>query len=289
MKTLHILDGSSFVYRSFFALPELKTSQGFPTNAVYGMLRAVLSIIKSEKPEHFVVVFDPPSPPKKAEHFKDYKAGRPSTPDSLKVQIPVIKKLLKLMGVPILELEGYEADDVIATLTERFSELCFQVKIYTPDKDMLQLVKEKVRVINPISWEVFDPDRVRDKFGVLPERVADFLSLVGDKIDNVPGIRGVGPKTAVKIIEKYGGVEDILSNFDSFKREFPQAERENLESSYKLINLIRDVELDLSEKDLRLGAPKLDELKETLKELEIRSISKDIEKTLKVVSQRSLF
>ncbi len=289
MKTLYILDGSSFIYRSFFALPELSTKDGFPTNAVYGVLRAVLSILKSEKPRYFVVVFDPPSPPKKAEHFKDYKAGRPSTPDKLKLQIPVIKKLLALMGIPTLEIEGYEADDVIATLTEKFSGSGFKVKIYTPDKDMLQLVSDKVEVINPISWEVFTPAKVKEKFGVPPERLADFLSLVGDKIDNVPGIKGVGPKTAVKILNEYGSVKDILENFDTFKENYPQADRESLESSYELINLIRDIDLNLSDKDLELSKPKAEALKGELKKLEITSLSKDIEKVLKVTSQGSLF
>jgi DNA polymerase-1 len=193
------------------------------------------------------------------------------------------------MGIPILEVEGYEADDVIATLNRRFSQKGFHVKIYTPDKDMLQLVGNGTRVINPITWEIFDSEAVRKKFGVPPHRVADFLTLVGDKIDNVPGIKGVGPKTAVKIIDKYGGIENILSEFENFKEEFPQADKETLENSYKLIKLIEDIDIDIKEEDLRLKPPKLRELKEVLRELEIKSILRDIDKTLVRTSQGTLF
>ncbi len=289
MKTIYILDGSSFIYRSFFALPELTTKEGFPTNAIYGFLRALLAIIKSESPRHLVVVFDPPTEPKKAKKIKDYKAGRPPTPDKLKVQVPVIKRLLKLMGVPTLEVNGYEADDVIATLAERFRKKGFKVKIYTPDKDMLQLVGEGVEVINPISWEVFDSAKVEEKFGVPPRLVADYLSLVGDKIDNVPGIKGVGPKTAVKILRKYGSVKRILEDFESFQREFPQADRESLESSYGVIRLMRDIELEIDEGDTTLSTPQTEALRRELQSLEFKSLAKDIEKVLLRSSQGSLF
>ena len=289
MKTLHILDASSFIYRSFFALPPLKTKEGFPTGAIYGFLRALLSIMKSERPEYLVVVFDHPAPTKRDEVYREYKAGRPTMPDPLRVQIPVIKELLKLMGIPTLEVEGYEADDLIAVLAGRFSERGFKVKIYTPDKDMLQLVDGNVVVINPMNWEIFNREKVEEKFGVPPEKVVDYLALVGDKIDNIPGVKGVGPKTAVKLIERFGGVEGILSRWEEFKKLYPDADREELELSYYLVKPMMDAGLDIGEEDLKLREPDIKALKKRFEELEMKSILRDIDKVLKTRSQGSLF
>ncbi len=289
MKTLHILDASSFIYRSFFALPPLKTKEGFPTGAIYGFLRALLSIMKSERPEYLVVVFDHPAPTKRDEVYREYKAGRPTMPDPLRVQIPVIKELLKLMGIPTLEVEGYEADDLIAVLAGRFSERGFKVKIYTPDKDMLQLVDGNVVVINPMNWEIFNREKVEEKFGVPPEKVVDYLALVGDKIDNIPGVKGVGPKTAVKLIERFGGVEGILSRWEEFKKLYPDADREELELSYYLVKPMMDASLDIGEEDLKLREPDIKALKKRFEELEMKSILRDIDKVLKTRSQGSLF
>ncbi len=289
MRTLHLLDASSFIYRSFFALPPLTTKKGFPTGAIYGFLRALLSLWKSERPEYLVVVFDAPAPTKREKVYREYKAGRPSMPDPLKVQIPVIKEILKLMGVPILEVPGYEADDLIAILARKFSKRGFFVKIYTPDKDMLQLVSDSVRVVNPMNWEVFDSKKVEEKFGVPPEKLSDYLALVGDKIDNVEGVKGVGPKTAIRLIERFGGVEGILERWEEFKRLYPEAKKEDLELSYKLVKPMLDADIEVREEDLRLGKPDLPELRVKLEELEMKSILRDLEKVFRVGSQGTLF
>jgi DNA polymerase-1 len=289
MKTLHLLDASSFIYRSYFALPPLSTREGFPTGAIYGFLRALMSIMKSSRPEYMAVVFDSPAPSKREKIFKDYKAGRPAMPDPLKVQIPVIKRLLKLMGIPTLELPGYEADDLIAVIARRFSEKGFSVRIYTPDKDMLQLVNEKVTVINPVNWEVFDPERVKEKLGVPPEKVPDYLALVGDKVDNVEGVKGIGPKTALTLIQKFGGVEGILRNWEKFKSMYPQASREALEVSYTLVRPITDADLNLGEEDLRLSPPDTKRLTEELRRLEMKSILRDVERVFRLKDQGKLF
>ena len=289
MKTLHILDASSFIYRSFFALPPLQTKDGFPTGAIYGFLRALLSIMKSERPEYLVVVFDHPAPTKRDKVYKEYKAGRPAMPDPLRAQIPVIKELLRLMGIPTLEVEGYEADDLIAILAEKFSKKGFKVKIYTPDKDILQLVDGNVVVINPMNWEIFNREKVEEKFGVPPEKVADYLALVGDKIDNIQGVKGVGPKTAVKLIERFGGIEGILSRWEEFKKLYPDADRKELELSYYLVKPMMDAGLDINEEDLKLKEPDIKALRKRFEELEMKSILKDIDKVLKTRSQGSLF
>ncbi len=289
MKTLFLIDASSFIYRSYFALPPLTTSEGFPTGAVYGFLRALLSIMKAEKPRYLAVVFDSPVPSKREKIYREYKAGRPPAPDPLKVQIPVIKKILKLMGVPVFEVSGYEADDIIAVLARKFSARGFSIRIYTPDKDMLQLVSERVVVINPMTWEIFTPQKVEEKFGVPPSKIPDYLALVGDKIDNVPGVKGVGPKTAVRLIREFGGVEGILERWEEFRRRFPQADRESLKLSYELVRLITDVHVEVSEEDTKLGSPDTEELSRELEKLEMKSILRDLERIVRRRSQGSLF
>jgi DNA polymerase-1 len=289
MKTLYLLDASSFIYRSFFALPPLKTKEGFPTGAVFGFLRTLLSIIKSERPRYLVVVFDHPAPTKRDKVFKEYKAGRPAMPDPLKVQIPVIKEALHLMGIPTLEVEGYEADDLIAMLTKKLVQKGFRVKIYTPDKDMLQLVNSNVVVVNPMTGELFTEEKVREKFGVPPQKVADYLALVGDKIDNIPGIKGVGPKRAVELIKRFGGVEGILNRWEEFSKIYPDAKREELEMSYYLVKPITDAEIDIDEESLKIGKPNMEALKSLLGKLEMKSLIKDIDKVLRTSTQGSLF
>ncbi len=289
MKTLHLLDASSFIYRGFFALPPLSTSEGFPTGAIYGFLRMLLSILKTESPEYMAVVFDSPVPSKRETLYKEYKAGRPPMPDPLKIQIPVIKEVLKLMNIPVIEKEGYEADDLIAILASRFAKEGLKVKVYTPDKDMLQLVSKDLVVINPMTWEVFTPQKVREKFGVKPERIPDFLALVGDQIDNIKGIKGVGPKSAKRIIEEFGGIEGILSRWEEFSRKYPEADRDTLELSYMLVKPMLDAEVDVSIENLKVKEPKKEELVRKLEKLEMKSIIKDLNKAIEGTKQKSLF
>lgn len=289
MKTLYILDGSSFIYRSFFALPKLSTKDGFPTNAIYGFLRMLFALIKREKPEYLVVVFDAPAKTRREQIFAEYKKQRPKAPDPLKVQIPVIKEFLKVMGVPILEVPGYEADDLIAYLAKRFVEKGFKVKVYSPDKDLLQLVSDHLTVINPMNEEVFTKEKVLEKFGVSPEKIPDLLALMGDKVDNVPGIKGVGPKTAIEILKKFGSVEEILKNWEKFKRLYPQAEREELELSYKLVKLYTDLDLPIEEEDLKIKNTDKNALKELLMKYEMKSLLKEVDTIFSQKTQKSLF
>lgn len=288
-KPLYILDGSSFVYRGFFALPNLSTSKGFPTNAIYGFLRMIFALIKKEKPEYLVVVFDAPAKTKRQVLYTQYKKQRPKTPDLLKIQIPVLKEILKLAGIPVFEVPGYEADDIIAFLAKKFSDKSFRVKIYSPDKDLLQLVSDKVIVINPMNEEVFDEKKVVEKFGVKPQNIPDYLALVGDKVDNIPGIRGIGPKTAINILERFGNVENILENWESFQKQYPEADKRELELSYKLVKLYTDIDIDVSEEDLKLQKPDFIKLKQKLQELEMKSLLKEVDRVFKTTTQTTLF
>ena len=289
MKTLHLLDASSFIYRGFFALPPLSTSKGFPTGAIYGFLRMLFSILKSESPQYMAVVFDSPAPPKREAVYREYKAGRPPMPDPLKVQIPVIKEILNLMNIPTIEKEGYEADDLIAILANRFAEKGFMVKIYTPDKDMLQLVRDNLVVINPMNWETFTPQKVEEKFGVKPEKVPDFLALVGDQIDNIKGVKGIGPKSAKKLIEEFGGVEGILNRWEEFSKRYPDADRDTLELSYMLVKPMLDANIEIEPESLRLKEPRKEELIRRLEELEMKSLIKELDRAMEGTRQGSLF
>ena len=287
MKVLYLFDGSAFLYRSFFALPPLSTSSGFPTGAIYGFLRSILAILKTEKPNYMAIAFDLPAPTQRKLAYSEYKSKRPPTPDPLKVQIPVIKELINLLGIKLLEMPGYEADDLIAYLTQRAKKEGFKVKIYSPDKDVLQLVDgSQVVVINPISEEVFDENKVIEKFGVPPQKLADYLALVGDKTDNIEGVKGVGPKTAINLLNTFGSVENILARWDEFKRLFPQAEKNSLELSYWLVKLKPPEELNIDIGELKRKEPNLSLLRKKLEELEMKSIIKDLDK---IFVQKSLF
>jgi DNA polymerase-1 len=287
MKVLYLFDGSAFLYRSFFALPPLTTSSGFPTGAIYGFLRSILAIIKMEKPNYMAIAFDLPAPTQRKLAYSEYKSQRPPTPDPLKVQIPVIKELMNLLGIKLLEMPGYEADDLIAYLTQKAKKEGFRVKIYSPDKDVLQLVEgSQVVVINPISEEVFDENKVIEKFGVPPQKLADYLALVGDKTDNIEGVKGVGPKTAINLLNTFGSVENILARWDEFKRMFPQAEKNSLELSYWLVKLKPPEDLNIDIGELKRKEPNLSLLRKKLEELEMKSIIKDLDK---IFAQKSLF
>jgi len=287
MKVLYLFDGSAFLYRSFFALPPLTTSSGFPTGAIYGFLRSILAILKTEKPNYMAIAFDLPAPTQRKLAYSEYKSQRPPTPDPLKVQIPVIKELINLLGIKLLEMPGYEADDLIAYLTQKAKKEGFKVKIYSPDKDVLQLVDgNQVVVINPISEEVFDENKVIERFGVPPQKLADYLALVGDKTDNIEGVKGVGPKTAINLINTFGSVENILARWDESKKLFPNADKNSLELSYWLVKLKPPEDLNIDIGELKRKEPNLSLLRKKLEGLEIRSIIKDLDK---VFAQKSLF
>jgi DNA polymerase-1 len=287
MKVLYLFDGSAFLYRSFFALPPLSTSSGFPTGAIYGFLRSILAILKTEKPNYMAIAFDLPAPTQRKLAYSEYKSKRPPTPDPLKVQVPVIKELINLLGIKLLEMPGYEADDLIAYLTQKAKKEGFKVKIYSPDKDVLQLVEgNQVVVINPISEEVFDENKVIEKFGVPPQKLADYLALVGDKTDNIEGVKGVGPKTAINLINTFGSVENILARWDELKKLFPHADKNSLELSYWLVKLRPPEDLNIDIGELKRKEPNLPLLRKKLEGLEMKSIIKDLDK---IFAQRSLF
>jgi len=295
-KKLYLFDGSSFVYRAYYALPPLKTKSGFPTGAIFGFLRMFLSFLKEKRPSFVAVVFDSPKKGFRNELFKEYKSNRKPIADDLKVQIKPIKELLKLLGVPVLEIEGIEADDIIGTLAKRFSQKGWEVIIYTPDKDMFQLLSLKgVKIVNPLTGEEIDREKVIKKFGVEPEQIPSYLALVGDKVDNIPGVEGVGPKRAVQILREVGSVENILENWDklplSVRKFLKGTSKDALKKWYELVKLKTDVKIPTKEEDLKVRKPQMDKLRKKLLELEMKSILSEVEKLYKGgnLVQKTLF
>ncbi|EDP73783.1 DNA polymerase I 3'-5' exo domain, partial [Hydrogenivirga sp. 128-5-R1-1] len=187
MKKLAIIDGSSYIYRAYYALPPLKSPRGIPTGAIYGFIRMISKLLNELNPDYIAVIFDAPGKTFRHKEYKEYKSQRKETPDDLKVQIPKIKEIIKLFGIKILEKEGFEADDIIATLAKKGKEKGLEVYIITPDKDMLQLVEDNIYVLNPVNDKLYNREKVREKYGIYPEQFIYYQAMVGDPIDNIVG------------------------------------------------------------------------------------------------------
>ena len=202
--TLHIVDGSGYIFRAYYAIRPLSTAEGEPTNAVYGFTTMIEKLLREETPEYLAITFDRGGPNFRKEIFEDYKATRPPPPDDLSSQVPRIHQIVEAFQIPSFTEEGVEADDVIATLTKQALADGWDVRIITGDKDLMQLVNERVTLWEPMRNKRYDAEAVEDKMGVTPDQVADALALAGDSSDNVPGVRGVGPKTAAKLLSAHG-------------------------------------------------------------------------------------
>lgn len=283
-KRLFLIDGSSYLFRAFFALPRLSTSRGLPTNAVFGFTSMLLKLLREQKPEALAVVFDGPKPSFRKELFEDYKAHRPPAPDDLKAQIPYVKEVLEAMRIPVLEVPGFEADDVIAALVRKAKEEGLEVVIVSGDKDLLQLVGDGVYQLDTMKDEWFGPREVKEKFGVEPERIPDLLGLVGDQTDNIPGVEGIGPKTAQLLIEKYGSVEEILRRLDEIPdTELRPALKEKLRQSAhrallskRLAQIGGEIPLEGKWENFTLSPWDMERLRRVFEELEFRKFLKEL-------------
>ena len=270
---LILIDGTSYIYRAFHALPPLTTSSGKPTGATRGFASMLRKLIEKYPGVPMVMVFDAKGPNFRNDYYKDYKANRPPMPNELRVQIEDIKKLSKLFNFTVKEEGGVEADDVIATLTKQFKH-DKKILISSPDKDLTQLVEDNVIQHNSMSNEFFNNEYVKEKFGVGPSQVAQLLALVGDKADNIPGITKVGNKTASKWLNAYGNLENIINKSDEITGVVGQNLREEkqvLQRNLFLVSLKQDINLDLLFDDINIPASSSDGLKEFYKELEFNS------------------
>ncbi len=275
---LFIIDGSSLIYRAFHAIPATFTnSRGMPTNAVYGFIQSLRKILKDFKPGYIAIAFDVKGPSFRHEIFTEYKAERPPMPDLLSVQIPYIKEAVKAFRIPALEMSSFEADDVIATLVKKVeSDEGIRVAVITGDKDMYQLVDEKTVILDYLTDKEYGPVEVVEKFGVGATLIRDMMGLAGDSIDNIPGVPGVGIKTAAKLIKEFGTLENIYGNLDSVKgaklKENLKNFRDQAFLSRELATLHPDVPLDCSLDDLKYEGPDYKLLEPLLNELDFKKI-----------------
>ena len=214
--TLYLVDGTAQLFRAYFAIRGLTNPEGLPTNAVYGFTTMLRKLIRDESPTYIGVAFDVKGPVFRHEQYAEYKANRPSAPEDLNVQVPYAKQVCEVLGIPILELKGYEADDLIATYAVQAREAGFDVVVVAADKDLLQLVGDGITLLNPSKNVTLDAGGVEESFGVRPDQVRDVLGLMGDSVDNVPGVPGVGRKTALAIVSAYGNMEAAIARAHRF-------------------------------------------------------------------------
>ena len=284
MKKLFLLDAFALIFRAYFAFarnPRV-TSKGLDTSAVYGFLLALLDVIEKEKPSHLAVVFDIGGSEVREQLFSEYKANRDETPEGIKVAVPYIQKLLGALRIPALGVPGYEADDVIGTLAHQAEKAGFEVFMMTPDKDFGQLVTDRVKMYKPARGgepaEVMGPAEVCEKWGIeRVDQVIDILGLMGDAVDNIPGIAGVGEKTAAKLLAEYGTLENVLAHGDEIKGKLGERVREHAEMarlSRVLATILTDAPIELDEADLVREPADEDALRALLDELEIRSLAR---------------
>jgi len=274
-ETFYLIDGHSNAYRAYFAMERsrsrLTSPTGQPTGAIYNFVSMLEKLIKQKKPSYIAAAFDAKGPTFRHERYPDYKATRKPMPDSLRSQLPTIIEVVRAYGVPVFSIEGFEADDVLATLARRAAKRGIDVYIVTADRDLYQLVDgEHIYVYDERKDTVFTPDEVKASLGVLPEKVLDLKGLAGDSSDNLPGVRGIGPKTAVQLLEKYGSLDEVLANAGNEKgkrKERLIAHADDARLSRELATICDDVELDLDFEQCRVGGGDMEKLSGMFKDL----------------------
>lgn len=269
-----LVDGSYFLFRAFHALPPLTTSTGLHTNAIRGAISAIQKLMRRTQPTHMAVIFDTPEPTFRHELSPIYKGDRPSMPTELSEQIPYLHALIRALGIPLHTLPGAEADDIIGTLAKRAEAMGHQVLISTGDKDMAQLVTEKVTLEDSFKEKPLDVDGVFEKFGVWPNQIIDYLTLMGDASDGIMGVPGVGAKTAAKLLTEYGSIGGILENVDKIKGKVGQNIKEHVDGialDHQLASIVIDLDLNFGYDDLKLGEPNVETLRHLYTELEFRN------------------
>ena len=277
---LLLVDGSSYLYRAFHALPDLRSSDGRPTGAIYGVLNMLQKLIKSERPDYLSVVFDTPVKTFRHDIFPEYKANRQKTPEDLIAQIEPLHQAIINLGLPLIAVDGVEADDVIGTLAMEAEKKNIKTLIATGDKDMAQLVTDNIHLIDTMKDIRMGPAEVLEKFGILPERFIDYLTLAGDTSDNIPGVEKVGPKTAIKWINEYGSLEGVIQNADQIKGKIGDnlnAALDQLDLFKTLVTIKCDVQTDSNFSDLIIGESNEDLLHEQLSDLGLHGLIKQFD------------
>jgi DNA polymerase I len=283
-RSLYIVDGHSHIFRAYHAVGYLSTSRGIPSHAVLILSTMLWKLFREEKPDYLAIALDPPGPTFRDTLFTEYKATRTAMPDDLARQLPYVRRLFEALRTPTLEVPGYEADDVIATIVEQALKLeDLDIVIVTGDKDLLQLVGPRVRVLSVLGRTgervVYDEAKVRERWGVAPGQIADVLALMGDSIDNIPGVKGVGEKTAVKLVDQFGSVERLYENLTLVQgklRETLAVSRKQALLSRELATVSRSVPLAFELESHRLGEPDWPKLRALWMEMEFSRLVKEL-------------
>ncbi|MDW7711949.1 MAG: DNA polymerase I [Deferrisomatales bacterium] len=279
MARYFLIDGTNLLYRAYHALQGFRTAAGLPTHVVYGFLSMIFRVLREHAPEGLAVVFDPPGPTARHRLFPEYKANREATPEDLIVQIPYVHRALAALGVPVLTLPGLEADDVLGTLARRLAEAGEEVTLVTGDKDFCQLVGPRIRLLDTMRDRFSGPEEVAERFGVPPERVVDVLALTGDPVDNIPGVPGIGPKTAAKLVAAYGGLEGVVARAEEVKGKRGEALREHGQRALgnrELVTIDTAVPVDAGAEDLRPRSPDRPALAALFRELELHRFLREL-------------
>lgn len=299
---LYLVDGSSYIFRAYYAIRHLSNSKGEATNAVYGFTTMLLGLLRDERPDLLAIVFDTAAPTFRKQLYPQYKANRTAMPEDLVPQIPRIKEVVQGFNLPLLELEGYEADDIIATLARRYSRVGFNVTVVTGDKDLMQIVGDQVCLLDTMKGKISRREEVIERFGVPPEQVLEVLGLAGDSSDNIPGVPGIGEKTAGELIRQFGSIDHLLAHIDEVKGE---KRRENLRTygdqarlSRQLVKLVDDLDIELNLTPLAQLEPDRQVLGGLFKELDFAKLHQEfssvvvvhaeVEKYLAVLSESDL-
>ena len=288
MTDLVLIDGSSYLYRAFHALPALTNSQGEPTGALHGVLTMILKLVREEQPAHIAVVFDAPGKTFRDDIYDEYKATRPPMPDDLRSQVQPILDAVEAMGLPLLRVTGVEADDVIGTLCKQAEEKGLSVLVSTGDKDLAQLVTDKVTLINTMDDSRMDREAVKAKFDVWPEQIVDYLSLVGDSSDNIPGVPKVGAKTAAKWLNLYDSAEGIVEHGEEIKGKVGESLRDNVESlhlSKDLATIRTNLDLEVTIDELAASESNTDALRKLYSHYELRSLLRQLDESAATVPE----
>ncbi|HBY57940.1 MAG TPA: DNA polymerase I [Candidatus Atribacteria bacterium] len=284
MKKFIIIDGQGLLYRTFYALPRLTTSYGQIINAVYGFTMILVKLIEEEKPDYIMVAFDTPKPTFRHKEFEGYKIHRKKMPDELMTQIPLVEEIIHNYNISICSKEEYEADDIIGTMVKKAEKRNYNTLIVTGDKDIFQLISPFTKVVTTIKGitevKIYDEESIRNKYGVKPDKIVDIIALKGDSSDNIPGVPGIGEKTAINLIKKYGNLNNLFKDIDKISKKSLREQlikyKEQVLMSKKLATIVTDVPIDYNFDDFRIKSPNYGELLKIFKKLEFKNLVKKI-------------
>ncbi|HDI78940.1 MAG TPA: DNA polymerase I, partial [Desulfobacteraceae bacterium] len=275
-ETVYLVDGSSYIYRAYHAIRELSTSKGLPTNAIFGFTKMLLRLYQDKTPSYLAIVFDAPGPTFRHKIYERYKATRPPTPEDLTEQIPYIKKIIEGFRARMLEIEGYEADDIIGTVAKIATERGFYVVIVSGDKDFRQLITDRISMWDPMKDRIVDCKSIEEEYRIRPQQFIDVMALCGDRIDNIPGVPSIGEKTALKLIREFETLENIYENISDLKKKSLKERliefKENAFLSRELVKINTRVPVEIDCEELKVKEPDKDRLSEIFKELEFISL-----------------